>query len=266
MSQVSANLIGTTDAILIGNGRPGLSSANLRGLGEGSTLVLLNGWRNRHFATTGSTVNLNFIPVAAIGLQRPAAFRIRSRHRARGRRPAASDADRGDGDLTNDRLNVFITVNYPNNDALPARDRSFSRTAYRPDEYIENGRERDATPFPLGPATDDVRSRAARSDAGPRDVVVREPARRRVDRARARRRRPLASWRAPVGRVAARRCAGARRRRAAVLRRFAGRAATCLIRARSRFPKRTSHWRGTCAAILTSIPTVWSAAPRSPSG
>ena len=66
MSQVSANLIGTTDAVFIGNGRPGLSSANLRGLGEGSTLVLLNGRRAANFATTGSTVNLNFIPVAAI--------------------------------------------------------------------------------------------------------------------------------------------------------------------------------------------------------
>src|SRR4029450_2350208 len=42
MSQVSANLVGTTDAIFVGNGRAGLSSANLRGLGDGSTLVLLN--------------------------------------------------------------------------------------------------------------------------------------------------------------------------------------------------------------------------------
>ena len=124
LSQVSANLIGTTDAIFIGNGRPGLSSANLRGLGEGSTLVLLNGRRAANYATTGSTVNLNFIPVAAIerveilkdgasaiygadamagvinfvlrkDFQRRAALRIRSRHGTRGRQPAASDVDGG---------------------------------------------------------------------------------------------------------------------------------------------------------------------------
>ena len=35
----------------------------------------------------------------------------------------------------------------PNNDALLARDRPFSSTAYRADEYIDNGRDRDIT-FP----------------------------------------------------------------------------------------------------------------------
>jgi len=66
LSQVSANLIGRTDAIFIGNPQARLSSANLRGLGEGSTLVLLNGRRAANYAANGGTVNLNFIPVAAI--------------------------------------------------------------------------------------------------------------------------------------------------------------------------------------------------------
>ena len=176
MSQVSANLIGTTDATFIGNGRPGLSSANLRGLGEGSTLVLLDGRRAANFATTGSTVNLNFIPVAAIerveilkdgasaiygadaiagvvnfvlrkdyrGLY-ASAYGAVTEHGGGNQQQATLTA--GYGDLTADRFNVFVTANYQNNDALPARDRPFSRTAYRPDEYIDNGRDRDAT-FP----------------------------------------------------------------------------------------------------------------------
>jgi iron complex outermembrane receptor protein len=66
LSQVSANLIGRTDVIFVGNPQSGLSSANLRSLGEGSTLVLLNGRRAANYAANGGTVSLNFIPVSAI--------------------------------------------------------------------------------------------------------------------------------------------------------------------------------------------------------
>jgi len=176
LSQISANLIGTTDAVFIGNGRPGLSSANLRGLGEGSTLVLLNGRRAANYATTGSTINLNFIPVAAIeriailkdgasaiyGADAMAGvvnFVLRKEFRGLyvsgygavtehgGGNQQQATLTAGYGDLTTDRFNVFVTANYQKNDALPARDRPFSSTAYRPDEYIDNGRDRDAT-FP----------------------------------------------------------------------------------------------------------------------
>src|SRR5260221_2395014 len=51
MSKVSANILGFNDQLAIGNTvRPGLSSANLRGIGDGSTLVLLNGRRVAHYA------------------------------------------------------------------------------------------------------------------------------------------------------------------------------------------------------------------------
>jgi iron complex outermembrane receptor protein len=53
----------------------------------------------------------------------------------------------GYGDLTTDRFNVFVIANYQNYEALRARDRTFSRTAYRPDEFVDNGRDRDVT-FP----------------------------------------------------------------------------------------------------------------------
>jgi iron complex outermembrane receptor protein len=176
MSQISANLTGTADAIFIGNGRPGMSSANLRGLGEGSTLVLLNGRRVANYATTGTAVNLNFIPVTAIdrveilkdgasaiyGADAMAgvinfilrkdyqgvllsAYGTATQHGGGNQQQATLTA--GYGDLSADRFNVFVTVNYQNNEALPARDRPFSSTAYRPDENVDNRRDRDAT-FP----------------------------------------------------------------------------------------------------------------------
>jgi iron complex outermembrane receptor protein len=185
MSQVSANLIGTTDAIFIGTGRPALSSANLRGLGDGSTLVLLNGRRAANYAAAGAAVNLNFIPVAAIerveilkdgasaiygadamagvvnfilredfsGVQF-SAYGAVTEHGGGNQWQATLTA--GYGDLTADRFNVFVTANYQKNDALAARDRPFSSTAYRPDEYIVGTRDYQAT-FPAnirtGPST-----------------------------------------------------------------------------------------------------------------
>jgi iron complex outermembrane receptor protein len=176
LDQVPANLIGSTDAIFIGNGRPGLSSANLRGLGDSSTLVLLNGRRVANYAATGGAVNLNFIPVAAIerveilkdgasaiygadamagvvnfvlredfrGVQL-SGYGAATQHGGGDQRQATLAA--GYGDLTADRFNVFVTANYQKNDALPARDRPFSSTAYRPDEYVEGTRDYQAT-FP----------------------------------------------------------------------------------------------------------------------
>ena len=64
---VSANVLGFNDQLAIGNlVRPGLASANLRGIGDGSTLVLLNGRRVANYAFDGGTVDLNTIPLSAI--------------------------------------------------------------------------------------------------------------------------------------------------------------------------------------------------------
>ena len=43
-----------------------MSSANLGGMGDGSTLVLLNGLRVANCAFAGDTVDLNAIPLSAI--------------------------------------------------------------------------------------------------------------------------------------------------------------------------------------------------------
>ena len=53
--------LGTTDRNNLGN-----SSANLRGLGASSTLVLLNGRRVSNHGAKGNAVDLNSIPLAAI--------------------------------------------------------------------------------------------------------------------------------------------------------------------------------------------------------
>jgi outer membrane receptor protein involved in Fe transport len=67
LERVPANVNPFNMALTIGNGTsPGLSSANLRGLGGGSTLVLLNGRRLGNYAFDGASVDLNSIPLAAI--------------------------------------------------------------------------------------------------------------------------------------------------------------------------------------------------------
>jgi len=71
LTKISANSNGLTDGASITDGtsgQRGFNSANLRGIGTSSTLVLLNGRRLANFASPGdaSGVDLNNIPAAAI--------------------------------------------------------------------------------------------------------------------------------------------------------------------------------------------------------
>jgi iron complex outermembrane receptor protein len=70
MARVSSNVNGLTDgaSINVGGDQRGFNSANLRGIGTSSTLVLLNGRRMANFASPGddSGVDLNNIPAAAL--------------------------------------------------------------------------------------------------------------------------------------------------------------------------------------------------------
>ena len=72
MAKISASSNNLTDGVSIASGgyrdQMGFNSANLRGLGASSTLVLLNGRRMANFASPGddSGVDLNNIPAAAI--------------------------------------------------------------------------------------------------------------------------------------------------------------------------------------------------------
>jgi iron complex outermembrane receptor protein len=167
LRHVSANLNGRTDVQYIFDPQAGLASANLRGLGDASTLVLLDGRRAANYAASGGAVNLNFIPLAAIervevlkdgasaiyGADAMAGvinFILRKDFRgvqatAYGAQPQHGggsqtqlSATAGYGDPVTDRINGFVTVSYQRDSGLPARDRAFSRTAYRPDEGAPN--------------------------------------------------------------------------------------------------------------------------------
>ena len=67
MSHVAANFNARNDRESISQGLiPGFAGANLRGIGEGYTLVLLNGRRLANYAFLGFAVDLSVIPFAAL--------------------------------------------------------------------------------------------------------------------------------------------------------------------------------------------------------
>jgi iron complex outermembrane receptor protein len=166
LTLVSANLIGQNDARSIGNGQtPGLASANLRGLGSGSTLVLIDGRRSANYAFDGGTVDLNSIPLAAIdrieilkdgasaiyGADAMAGvinFILRkdfagfsatayigdTQHGGGGHQQATMTA--GHGNLATDRYNAFVTLDWQKDQSLAAIARPFSNTVYLPEEGI----------------------------------------------------------------------------------------------------------------------------------
>jgi iron complex outermembrane receptor protein len=162
LERVPANFNPVNTALTVGGASPGLSSANLRGLGGGSTLVLLNGRRLANYAFDGESVDLNSIPLAAIDrveVLKDGASAIYGTDAIAGvinfvlKRDYAgatlsADASLtqggggngywlngavGTGDPLRDGYNLFAAVSYQRDRALKAVDREFSRTAYRPD-------------------------------------------------------------------------------------------------------------------------------------
>ena len=166
MGKVSANMLGSNDQLGIGDtAQPGLSSANLRGIGDGSTLVLLNGRRVANYAFNGGTVDLNSIPISAIdrveilkdgasalygadaiagvinfilrkdfrGIE-SGGYSAWTEHGGADQRQVTASV--GYGDLAKDRFNVFATLSHQKEDALHALDRPFSRTGYLPAEGV----------------------------------------------------------------------------------------------------------------------------------
>jgi iron complex outermembrane recepter protein len=167
MSKVSANILGFNDQLSIGDQlserpRPGLSSVNLRGIGDGSTLVLVNGRRVANYAFDGGTVDVNSIPVAAIdrveilkdgasaiygtdAIAGVVNFILRKDFQGvevtgYGSWPQHGGANQyqaiisaGHGDLAKDKFNVFVSASYQKDEVLRAADREFSRTGFRPE-------------------------------------------------------------------------------------------------------------------------------------
>ncbi|NWG73514.1 MAG: TonB-dependent receptor [Rubrivivax sp.] len=163
LERVPANVNPVTTALTIGSAdQPGLAAANLRGLGAGSTLVLLNGRRLANYAFNGETVDLNAIPLAAIervevlrdgasaiygtdAIAGVVNFILRSDYRGveasasvnvtqhGGGNAAQASLTLGTGDPAVDGYNVFGMVGVQRQQALRGRDRESTRTAYRPD-------------------------------------------------------------------------------------------------------------------------------------
>jgi iron complex outermembrane receptor protein len=158
MARVSANVNGLTDgaSINVGGDQRGFNSANLRGIGTSSTLVLLNGRRMANFASPGddSGIDLNNIPAAALdrvevlldgasalygtdaiggvinfitrkdyqGLELNV-YGGKTDQGGAGKRTASISA--GTGDLERDGFNVFAVADYQRTGALSTSQRDF---------------------------------------------------------------------------------------------------------------------------------------------
>ncbi len=147
----------------VGNTEEGHTSASLRGLGAGRTLILLNGRRIAPYALgNGWSVDISGIPASAIervevlkdgasavygtdaiggvinfilrkdyqGIEAGSTY-LATEHGGGNNWRATLTA--GWGNLAKDRFNAFVNLDYIRQDALRAADRSFSRTAYLPE-------------------------------------------------------------------------------------------------------------------------------------
>ncbi len=174
MSRVSANVLGFSDQLSLtiesnpgARPRPGLSSVNLRGVGDGSTLILINGLRVANYAFDGGAVDINAIPLAAIdrveilkdgasaiygadaiagvvniilrkdfhGVE-ATTFGSATQHGGGNQFQATASA--GYGDLNADKFNAFVLFNYQKDAALYASQRAFSQSSYRPADGLSN--------------------------------------------------------------------------------------------------------------------------------
>ena len=166
MAKVSANLLPFNDALSVDNVfNAGLASVNLRGLGDGSTLVLLNGRRVSNYAFSGAALDVNQIPLSAVdrieilkdgasaiygsdAMAGVVNFILRrnfagaevsglgSWTEAGGGDQRQGNVTAGHGELSKDGYNVFLTASFQKDKLLHATQRSFSSTGYRPDEGL----------------------------------------------------------------------------------------------------------------------------------
>ncbi|MEP7061596.1 MAG: TonB-dependent receptor [Betaproteobacteria bacterium] len=167
MAHVSASFNGMTPAMSIGNGgSPGLSSANLRGIGDGNTLVLLNGRRLSNYAFLSGAPNIDVIPVSVIdrveilkdgassiygtdAIAGVVNFITRKDYRGvdvtgfadltehRGGNAYQASLAAGWGDLAKDRFNVFASLDWHREESIAARDRAYAASGNRPGEGFD---------------------------------------------------------------------------------------------------------------------------------
>ena len=168
MAHISANIepMNVQRSILNAT-NPGLESANLRGLGGGNTLVLLNGRRLSNYAFLSDSANLNVIPMSAIErveILKDGASSIYGTDAVAGvinfitrkdftgveatAQSALTERAGGDhyqgnvtagwGSLATDRVNAFASLDWQKDTALASRDRGFAATGYRPEEGLDS--------------------------------------------------------------------------------------------------------------------------------
>ncbi|MGJ9417775.1 TonB-dependent receptor [Massilia sp. CMS3.1] len=175
LNTIPMNQTSTVSASAVGSGTGGRSSADLRGLGGDKTLVLLNGRRLANHPYFADTVDLNIIPIAAlerVEVLRDGASAIYGTDAIGGvinfitkrsvkgnaltvegyeplRRGGGNEQrinlSGGWGDLNRDGYSMFGVLDYHQQSALRAVDRSFSRTGVRPDRGMN---EVSRTTFP----------------------------------------------------------------------------------------------------------------------
>jgi iron complex outermembrane recepter protein len=151
----------------VGSFSGGGSYANLRHLGNGSTLVLLDGQRLANNAFNGLAVDLSGIPFSAIGsvevLREGASALYGSdaiagvinfitkknyqglevqvnfdKPQKAGGNSGEADFIFGHGDLANDGYNIMITGSYSKQQELRATQRAFSATGFNPAQGVPN--------------------------------------------------------------------------------------------------------------------------------
>jgi iron complex outermembrane receptor protein len=175
LNTIPMNQTSTVSSSAVGAGTGGRSSADLRGLGGDKTLVLLNGRRLANHPYFADTVDLNIIPIAAlerVEVLRDGASAIYGTDAIGGvinfitkrsvkgsaltiegyeplRRGGGNEQrinlSGGWGELNRDGYSMFGVLDFHQQSALRAIDRSFSRTGVRPDRGMN---EISRTTFP----------------------------------------------------------------------------------------------------------------------
>lgn len=156
----------TTSSMSVNGGGGGMQTASIHGIGEGYTLVLLNG-RRLAPSTSGSTVNLASIPLAAVerveiltdgantlygsdaiagvvnfilkkNQQEAIIEASYNQPRSSGGTTSTASISKGWGDLDKDGFNVLLSVSHDESKASYAKDESFSQSGVIP--FYSNGK------------------------------------------------------------------------------------------------------------------------------
>jgi iron complex outermembrane recepter protein len=174
LKTVSANMSSgsfTEVQLPVGSSQPGLAGASLRGLTYQRTLILFNGRRIANYALTGSAIDLNVIPVAAIerveilkdgasaiygsdALGGVINFIMRTSYQGAeasvqyaspehtGGYSEHYNLTAGYGDLASQKFNAFAMVDWQQFGGVIAKDRPFAQTAYIPNERVDQTSDR----------------------------------------------------------------------------------------------------------------------------